>query len=724
MVGTRRNLKWMVWSAAMAAAAGHAWAQETPTPAPAPQAEPAETTEPGEDEEIIVVATQGDDVRIDRRVYTLSEDPAAQTMPMLDVLSRIPSVSVAPSGAVRLLGSGNVTIQIDGQPVPGASLESILRSLTGSGIERIEVITNPSAQYSPQGNGGIINIITRDRFSLGLTGSVTGAADSTGGYQFNASPTWTRDAWSFGARLNASRNTWEGVGTTEREVFATGDTIRDSGAWAGDGSGMSGGFGVNYRPGGGRRMGLNVNGYDFENDTSGAGVRSNDAGPLYEETSGTSGGARGGQANFNFQQTDEASGQVLKINLNLSNNHNDGVQTRLQQFTDGSPTRQYRAPNATDTNSGNAKVDFERPLGEGRLITLGAALDQSEQTLETGYETLAGTPAAPDFQTDLRALQTTGALYATYQTRLGDWTLMPGVRAEHYRREIRSPGGENDQIAVDAYPSLHLRRNLIDDLDLDLSYSQRIARPPINQLDPAVRFLDPTRASTGNPNLQPSTTDAYEATLVYQTSERTYNVTLFDRISDDVFSSRTETTPGGVILTMPINAGTSEARGAQLIMRAPLMRGWRYALSANLLNREFDALEQGAITRRSEFEYSGSGQIEYRDRNQSELGADHVQLEVQFQGPRYEFQTKADEFVTANFTWRRRLTDKISSVFTVQDIFDSAPTLSELRTDAFFERSEERGVGTRFRLALTYQFGGAGGPPEDQAPAPTPGAPQ
>jgi hypothetical protein len=135
------------------------------------------------------------------------------------------------------------------------------------------------------------------------------------------------------------------------------------------------------------------------------------------------------------------------------------------------------------------------------------------------------------------------------------------------------------------------------------------------------------------------------------------------------------------------------------------------------LNREFDAFSQGVLTRRSEVEHSGNAQVEYRDSNQSKAGADHVQLELQFQGPQYELQGERDEFITANFTWRRRLTDNVAAVFSVHDIFDSAPTLSELRTDDFVERTERRGVGTRVRLTLTYAFGGA--QPQEQSGGPS-----
>lgn len=135
---------------------GFAHAQEA---APAVSAEPAERTD-----EIVVLGAREDGVRIDRRTYTVRDDAEAQSTDMFEILGRIPSVSVSPEGAITLLGASGVEVQINGQPAPGESLEQVLRGLPGSQVKRIEIITNPSAQFSAAASGGIINIITKDRF--------------------------------------------------------------------------------------------------------------------------------------------------------------------------------------------------------------------------------------------------------------------------------------------------------------------------------------------------------------------------------------------------------------------------------------------------------------------------------------------------------------------------------------------------------------------------------
>ncbi|MBK8542558.1 MAG: TonB-dependent receptor plug domain-containing protein [Caulobacteraceae bacterium] len=192
-------------SFAVLTANGVAHAQQSPAPAAAE----APRTEVEESDEIIVLAEPGDQVRIDRRTYTLRDDPVAQSTDMFDILGRIPSVSVAPTGEITLMGASNVTIQINGQPVPGGNLEQILRGLPGGSVERIEVISNPSAQYSAQASGGIINIITLQRHEAGASGSASVGANSAQGYLVNVGPSWARGPWSV--------SLWAGMNHNESE---------------------------------------------------------------------------------------------------------------------------------------------------------------------------------------------------------------------------------------------------------------------------------------------------------------------------------------------------------------------------------------------------------------------------------------------------------------------------------------------------------------------------
>ena len=708
-------------AAALLASAGVAHAQHAPPPSPPPPATSGEEANVETMDDIVVLADPADQVRIDRRTYALRDDATAQSTNMYDVLGRIPSVTVAPSGAVTLLGADNVTIQINGQPVPGTNLEQVLRGITGAEVERIEVITNPSAQYSAAASGGIINIITRQRFNAGFSGSVQGGIDTLGVATGGVSMNWSRGPWS----LSGGAGFWDGEQTQdftrEREIFSSGDIIREAGdqevTFAGR---YLSRLMLGYRPNDRRRITLAYDNVRGGND-------------ILRDTSTTLNGAPyaamsnlnevefyNDQLNFDFQQDGSRPREQFRANSMIQGHGVDFEQTFAFTPVIGVASEAL-ASNSVDMINTNTRLEYDRPFGEDRFLSVGLAFETSDQEIQNTRTTVVGPAIPPDYVSLLEGKQQTLAAYGTYQFETGDWTSQPGLRAESYRREVASGGIEDDDVDTRYFPSIHIRRALTDNINLDLSYTSRIQRPGFNQLDPNMRFIDVGRALVGNPSLEPSLTDAYEANFTYQNAGRSFSLTFYDRISEDVFSPFTEVNGDGVIVTTTVNAGESEQRGLQAILRGPLNEHWRYSANVNAMEREFDVLSGGSIQRRSEFEYDGSLSLDYRDTDQNAMGADQIQFEARFQGPRHTLQSDLDEFVVANITWRRKLTDRLYGTLMAQDIFSSQNNVNEITTDTYFERTEFESAGARLRFALTYQFGsGPQRPPQDQ---PQPGGP-
>lgn len=161
--------------------AAHAQAPAAP-PAAAPAAAPVAAAKPAEEvqsDEVLVVAERGPNVAIDRKSFTVKQGPAAEIADGMDVMRDLPSVTVDAAGKIELLGNANVKILIDGRPVPDAL--SVLRAMNAAQILKVEVITNPSAQFPADGTAGIINVVTRRSSRDGLggrcrPGSTAGAA--------------------------------------------------------------------------------------------------------------------------------------------------------------------------------------------------------------------------------------------------------------------------------------------------------------------------------------------------------------------------------------------------------------------------------------------------------------------------------------------------------------------------------------------------------------------
>ena len=710
-------------SAAALAAAATAHAQSPPAePAPAPASDSETASDQSDDDDPIVVLAPSDQVRIDRRTYTIRDDPAAQSTDMLDVLGRIPAVSITPAGSVTLLGAENVTVQVNGQPVPGGSLEQILRGLQGGQVERIEVITNPSAQYSAQSSGGIINIITRQRQDLGASGSATIGANSAQGYLLNIGPSWSSGPWSVslwaGFNHNESQRDYSRVRRDLSGALLTADEGQNERSF-------DSGFGwlqLGYDPEGRNKFTLSTNLSIGEPSTRAPLLRSNAAGPLLAQVTNSDGAWRYVGSSFEFEREGDVEREKLTATLAVSHNTYEENET-VSQTPIGGATNRFATLVDNETGSFSSELEYETPLGDTRFLSVGAAFDAERYQADNSLRTLLGAPGVTEYVSPLTAQDETLAAYATFQIDAGEWTILPGVRVEHYRREVIGAGGATDATDTRTFPTLHLRRPLSDHLDLDLSYSSRIGRPDLSDLDPTVRFLDATRAVSGNPNLRPTTTRAFEANLSYQRQGRTFSLTAFQRENDDITSSFTQQV-GGVTLYTEVNAGQSLQRGLQAILRAPLNDRWRYSLSANALNNEFDALTGSTLNQRSEFQYSGSAQLEYRDADQSRVGANNFAVDVRFSGPTFTLQGESEAAFQTNVTWRRRLTPQVFGVLIVQDVFSSQDSISTVTTNTFNERTETLSQGLRVRLALTYQWGAGSERMQERAAPGEGGGPQ
>src|SRR5204863_4592541 len=181
-----------------------------PSPPPAAEA----PSRPGQDDIVVTAPTQQSS--IDRQTYIVRDTPEARTTTTTDILGRIPSVEVQADGNVRLVGAGQATILIDGRRVQDPTTQ--LRNMTGNQIERIEVLTNPGAQFPAQGTGGIVNIITRRNTQNGLGGSATASVGTYGNYDLRASPTYGAGNWTFTGNVGHGR--FEQHADFERERYA------------------------------------------------------------------------------------------------------------------------------------------------------------------------------------------------------------------------------------------------------------------------------------------------------------------------------------------------------------------------------------------------------------------------------------------------------------------------------------------------------------------------
>lgn len=713
-------------------------AQTTPAPTPAPAAVPAPGPAPAntpaatssaqagssDDQEIVVRAQPDQRTSIDRDTYVVRDTAEARTSNAIDILSRIPAVTVQPDNSVRVLGTSGVQVLIDGRPSPNPN---ILRDLQGSEIARIEVVTNPSAQFSASGTGGIINIVTRRNSRDGLSGAVTASVGRHGNLDLRASPTFTSGDWTISGNLGLARGLFIGNSMRQREAldpgnqaFDTTETSNSRGRYRfGYGSGQ-----LVYRP-------TEKRTFTLQGTLFGSGVRSsgtteiisaaNPGLPLDQVTSGDA-HSQGYNTSFEYREEGARPAELLTASIQQSRYDFDS-----DNVTDSGPAiGLFRNRADGFTRQRMFKLDYVRPLGGNRRLLVGGQVNESHEFNffeQSGELPLGSNPFPPATRFDGSTLEV--ASYVSLQVPLLGGTLLSGLRIENRNYDFADPSLGEGPSDGHLFPSFTLERRLARWLTGTLSYSARVRWPSIEQLTPALRFSDSTTASTGNPALQPELTDSVQARFRAEVERQTILLTLFNRDTDNLFSTLSTLTADGVLLSRPVNIGTRLDRGGNLAVQGTIARGLTYNFNANVADRRITREDLGTRRLLNSTTYGGGLVIDYRDGNDGRRGADHIMLSINYSGPYDDGLTRTSSRFQANASWSHAITDRLTAVVSVDDIFGPTEFRSTAISGNVISRSSFFSDAPRYKFALTYNLGGPGQPqPQGSAapPVPVPGA--
>lgn len=689
-------------------------AQAGAPPAQPPSSRPAASAA-RDDQEIVVRADPSQRTAIDRDTYLVRDTAEARTSNALDLLARIPALTVQPDNSIRLLGTTGVTVLIDGRPSPNPN---VLRDLQGSEIARIEVVSNPSAQFSASGTGGIINIITRQSALNGLRGSLTASASRYGGYELRAAPSWTRDNWTVSGNLGWSRNGSVTESTRERLSLGSASGLADSVETLQSRNRfefINGNGQISYRPTPKRTITFQGGMITADGRTTADSeivTAANPGAPLAQLITSDF-HYQAYSASLEYREEGSRPGELLTTSVQ---------QYRFDPTTEVATdfgAGQFRFRSNAFTRARIFKLDYVRPLQRGQRLLVGGSVNDTHDfnMLEQGGDLpFGGNPFPPASQIDGSTLEV--ASYASFQFPLLGGTVLGGFRIESRDYDFADPSLGQGPSDAHFFPSLHLERRLARWLTGTLSYSRRIAWPGVQQLSPALRFFDSTTANAGNPALRPELTDAVEAKLRAEVSHQTISLTLFNRRTVNLFSSLSTLTADGVLVTQPVNVGVRTDRGASLAVQGAVARGLTYSINANLIDRSIEREDFGIVRRQQSTNYSATAQIDYRDGADGRAGADRVTVTANYSGPYDDGLVRRSSFFRASASWSHAITDRLSGVLTLDDVFGPTEFRSSTVSDTAATRTAFRSDGPRFKLALTYSLGRPG-----QPQPPTPASP-
>ena len=728
---------------ALGATSGAAFAQSTPAPPPAQQTPPATQDAPppaDEDDteaevEEVVVQGRASDVRtsIDSVSYSLADDLQAATGSLAEALRNIPSVEVDPDGNVSLRGDANVTILVDGRPSTqfnGPSRGQMVLQIPASQYARIEVMTNPSAAYSPEGGGGVINLISRPTGPRGAGGAggpgagpvTTGSirANVGDGGRWNLGVSGSRQAGKLtlsgdlGTRHDLALQTFDR--TRERLDPGTGaliSTLHQTQDVDGESDVQFGRLSAEYRLTDDLQLTGELRGNLIDN--GGGGLEqyetTNAAGvPIGEYTRdgtfGFEGQNVGATARLLRRFGEQGHDWTTELRFDRGVGH-FSLDSEYIYALPAAPSVFEEMDNRNRLNMWGFTSAYVRPMPNDGRLRAGYELEIRDARFDNAMSR-GPAPGAlvPDpFVTNIfEALQQVHAAYVTYERPWGKLSAQFGLRLEYADIELDqiTTGVTETQDYFKAYPTLHVSYQLTDTQLVRASYSRRIQRPNPFQLNPFTSYQDPLNLRSGNPDLEPQETDAFEAMWQMRQGQTFYQVTAYYRDTTKAFTEVATDIGGGVLLTRPENLGARRDYGVELVANGKLHETLRYNASINVFQQEIDAVGLSGAQ-----DQSGSVVTGRLTLNWQPTPDDFVQLGGLYQGDQLLAQGVRESGGMLNLGYRRKLTDDLAFQLTVRDVLDDFGDVTTYDTPNFRDRTERTFGGRAWYVGLTWTFGGA-----------------
>ena len=562
---------------------------------------------------------------IDRKVFDATQDIAAEGGSASDLLSNIPSVEVDNEGSVSLRGNSSVTIWINGKAsgLTADNQADILDMMPAGDIKQVEVITNPSARYSPEGTAGIINIILKDDRKPGYYGSVKVGADTDGGYQASGNINYSSSKVDAYANLNYRNREFKGGGITSRLnttdnsfLDQTNDSKRQHNNWFGR-------FGATWHITKSDDLAFNVTGMTGGGDNS-ENIHYNSIdsqkNTIYTSDRITNGDSDMKMYNLELNYVHKFS-ENSNIDLMVSNNQwrRDGMNIFRQStvYTDPSQTANplYQTQeNDIKDKTWEVQADYTNKISD--MARIEAGYKGTFQRNASPVDTYTGT-TAEDIRQDESLYnrflynQDVHALYMTYGGKWDKLSYQAGLRGEYWRVDTRSldfdqefNGKASETFEKDyfkLFPSAFISYALPKNNELQVNYTRRLRRPWGGQLNSFRNISDASNISFGNPELTPEYSHSFELNYIKSwESGHTLSLSGYYRSTDDVIQRiRFLNMEDNVMYTTSENVAKSQASGLEIVGKDKLFKILDLTTTVNLYYSKLDGfsyLPQGAET--------------------------------------------------------------------------------------------------------------------------------
>ena len=488
-------------------------------------------------------------MEIDKLIYNMEDDPESRVNNTLDMLRKVPMITVDGEENIQLRGATNFRIYLNGKPsnmLSGQNASQVLKSMPANTIRRIEVITDPGARYDAEGVGGIINIITSRNMFQGYQGSVSANASTFGGFGGNTFITAKTGKLGLTGNIgyNNFRRPWSTNDNTNRTFINDELHLREenSGRSRGQGNFLNGRLELSYDIDTLNLLTVGVNNWGGSQKfrsrrfTKMFDTEEDDDGMLFSYRRNGDGSYSWGStgANIDYQRTARKKDENFTFSYRYSNSPDDESNSSFVHNITGVLPPYVRLDQRFDNNARttehSGQIDYVNPLTPAHTIETGIKYIRRENISKVNQEVLNENDKwVPliNYNNDFAHTSNIYAAYAGYAYRSQKVGIRAGLRAEGTQQKVTFKLDETKNFEPDNYfnvvPSVTFSYQLNPTQQLRVGYNMRISRPSIWFLNPFVNDTDPYNISYGNPNLVPEKSHGFNLNYSRFTPKLTLN---------------------------------------------------------------------------------------------------------------------------------------------------------------------------------------------------------
>jgi outer membrane receptor protein involved in Fe transport len=654
---------------------------------------------------------------IDRKVYQVDMDIMAKSGSASEVLQNVPLVQVDIDGNVSLRNS-SATILINGKisPLMGKNAATVLQQLPANSIEKIEVITNPSAKYKPDGTGGIINIVLKKSTKRGLNGNLT--LNGGNSRRYNAGTTMNYNLGKLNVFGSYSIKQDDRIRTTTNDRVQTGPKTGTTSHYIDQMTGKSRPFsniatlGFDYNINDKNNFGLSGNYYlrnMHKHDLTVKQVRNAVSGNQdYDRRRENFEQEKANEATLYYEHAFKGEDHKLRLEFNL---------THSPEIEDNRYTNTYRFPVIPEqldntiikqtSDNKHVSLSYEYPISEQTKIEAGYDGQFNKQDLD--FYGAAFDRGSQQFITDLHKTnrfiyyENVHAFYGTLAKEVKKIGVMIGLRGEYsdINSKLITTGAAIPNHYFKIYPTLHFTYKLKDNKEMQLNYSRRVRRPEGDDLNPFAEYADPTNIRVGNPYLQPEIIHSVE--LGYQWRKNGISIMpgIYYRYTYNRFTSVTTPLNDSVLVTRQQNLANDQALGADVVFSGSFNDKVTINFTPNIFYNQIDASNLGYSNKKSTITWTANLNASYAITKETFL-----QVNSNYKSARLTPQGKYLPSFVVNCGAKQDVLAKKGSVyFTVSDLFKSQRQEANLQGPLLTQHILTKSNSRIFYLGISYNFG-------------------